>query len=125
MAKSPTTPTRVSADIAVTAASVALAENRSASEQINYWARIGMHIERSGSVDMRRVLSVASGASQFSLLTEQERNTAHAVIDARIAERVANQRFGYDLRAAGHTTVSIDDEGLLIEISADGRRHRL
>jgi ParD-like antitoxin of type II bacterial toxin-antitoxin system len=39
MAKTASTPTRVSADLA---ASVAPAEFRTVTEQVNYWARIGM-----------------------------------------------------------------------------------
>jgi hypothetical protein len=125
MAKGTSTPTRVAADIAATAASVAPSESRTVTEQINYWARIGMQVDRSGSVATRRVLAVAAGDAQFSTLTPQERTAAHAVIDARISERAANQRFGPDARIAGHATVSIDDDGNLIEISPDGHRRRL
>ena len=94
-------------------------------EQINYWARIGMHIERSASVTKRRVLAVAAGDAQFATLTPQERAGAHALIDARIAERVAKQRFGPDARTAGQATVSIDDDGNLVEITPDGHRRHL
>jgi hypothetical protein len=125
MAKGSSTPTRIAADIAATAASVAPTESRTVTEQINYWVRIGMQVERSGSVTSRRVLVVAAGDAQFSTLTPQERAVAHAMIDARIAERAATQRFGPDARTAGHTTVSIDDGGNLIEIAADGGRRRL
>ncbi len=125
MAKGMSTPTRVAADLAAAAAGVAPTENRTITEQINYWARVGMHIERSGSVTNRRVLAVAAGDAQFSTLTPQERTGAHALIDARIAERVATQRFGPDARTAGAATVSLDDEGNLIEITPDGRRRRL
>jgi D-serine deaminase-like pyridoxal phosphate-dependent protein len=125
MAKGASAPTRVMADIAATAASVASAENRTATEQINYWARIGMQIERSGSVTSRRVLAVAAGEAQFAGLVPEERSAAHAVIDARLAEQAAKERFGPAARAAGHTTVSIDDDGALIEIAPDGSRRRL
>lgn len=125
MAKGASTPTRVAADLAAAAAGVAPTENRTVTEQINYWARVGMHIERSESVTNRRVLAVAARDAQFSTLTPQERAGAHALIDARIAERVATQRFGPDARTAGATTVSLDDDGKLIEISPDGRRRRL
>src|SRR3954469_1856738 len=124
MGKKASTPTRVTADIAAAAASVAPTENRSMAEQINYWTRIGMQVERSGSVANRRVLAVAAGEAQFSSLTPEERTVAHALIDARISERVAAERFGRAARAAGQTTVSLDDDGNLIEITPDGRRRR-
>lgn len=100
-------------------------ENRTITEQINYWARISMQVERSGSVATRRVLAVAAGDAQFSSLDADERAAAHALVDARIGERATAERFGRAARAAGQTTVSLDDDGHLIEITPDGRRRRL
>ena len=125
MAKGASTPTRVTADVAATAASVAPTENRTTTEQINYWVRLGMQVERSTSAAGRRVLAVVAGEAQFSTLTPQERTVAHATIDARIAERVAEQRFGPAARKAGRVTVSIDDDGTLVEIASDGSRRPL
>lgn len=125
MAKGASTPTRVTADVVATAASVAPTENRSVTEQINYWARIGMQVERSTSVTSRRVLAVVAGDTQFSTLTPEERTVAHATTDARIAERIAKERFGPVARKAGRVTVSIDDDGTLIEIAPDGSRRPL
>jgi ParD-like antitoxin of type II ParDE toxin-antitoxin system len=125
MAKGESTPTRVNADIAATAAAVAPTENRTTTEQINYWVRLGMQVERSASVASRRVLAVVTGDSQFSTLTPEERTVAHASIDARIAERAAEQRFGPAARRAGQVTVSLDDDGTLVEIAPDGSRRPL
>jgi hypothetical protein len=125
MGKRSSTPTRVTADIAATAASVAPTENRTMTEQINYWVRIGMQVERSTSVAHRRVLAVVAGDAQFSTLTQEERTVAHATIDARIAERAAEERFGPAARKAGKVTVSIDHDGNLIEIAPDGSRRTL
>ncbi|HEY9557000.1 MAG TPA: hypothetical protein VIR58_19870 [Acidimicrobiales bacterium] len=115
----------MAADVAATAASVAPTENRTVTEQINHWARIGMQVERSGSVASRRMLAVAAGDAQLSSLTPPERTAAHALIDAGIAERAARERFGRAARTAGQTTVSLDDDGNLIEIAPDGSRRRL
>jgi hypothetical protein len=125
VSKQVSTSTRVAGDVVAVASAVAPGEHRSIAEQINHWARIGMQIERSGTVATRRVLAVAAGETQFSTLDSQERETAHALIDAEIAERAAGQRFGPAARAAGHTTVSLDDDGNLVEIAADGTTRRL
>jgi hypothetical protein len=106
------------------ASAVAPAEHRTIAEQINHWARIGMQVERSGSVTTRKVLAVAAGQAQFSTLDPGEREAAHALVDAEIAEREAGQRFGPAARAAGHTTVSLDDDGNLVEITAEGTTRR-
>ncbi len=125
MSKPPSTSTRVAGDVVAVASSVAPGEHRTIAEQINHWARIGMQIERSGTITTRRVLAVAAGEDQFSTLNSEERETAHALIDAQIAERAASQRFGPAARAAGHPTVSIDNDGNLIEITAEGTTRRL
>jgi hypothetical protein len=125
MAKGASTPTRVTAEVAATAASVASTENRTVTEQINYWVRLGMQVERSASATSRQVLAVVAGDAQFSTLTAEERTVAHATVDARIAERVAALRFGPAARKAGQVTVSIDEDGALIEIAADGGRRLL
>ena len=125
MAKGASTPTRVTADVAATAASVAPTENRTVTEQINYWVRLGMQVERSASATSRQVLAVVAGDAQFSTLALEERAVAHATIDARIAERVAELRFGLAARKAGQVTVSIDENGALIEIAPDGGRRLL
>ena len=125
MTKTASIPTRVAADLAASAASVAPTEDRTITEQINYWARIGMQVERSGSLASRRLLAVASGEAQFSTLTVDERTVAHALIDAQIAARASQQRFGPAARTAGQLTVSLDSDGHLISISPDGSRRRL
>jgi hypothetical protein len=125
VAKTASTPTRVAGDIAATASAVAAAENRSVAEQISHWARIGMLVDRSGSVANRRILAVVSGQDQFSSLGRDDRATAHALVDARIAELAVSQSFGPAARAEGQTTVSVDDDGNLIEIAPDGTRRPL
>lgn len=125
MVKGTSMPMRVTADIAATAVRVAPAENRTATEQVNYWARIGMQVERSTSLEGRRLRAVIAGDAPFSSLAPEERTIAHATIDARIAERVAEQRFGAAARKAGQVTVSIDDDGTLVEIAEDGSRRPL
>jgi len=120
MAKSTSTSTRVAGDVVAVATAVAPAERRTTAEQINYWARVGMQIERSASVATRMVLAVAAGEAQFSSLDPNERQIAHAVIDAQIAERVSGERFGAASRSGGRSTVSLADDGTLVEIAADG-----
>lgn len=125
MPKGPSTPTRISADIATVAAAIASAEHRTVAEQINYWLRIGLQVERATSLDQRRVLAVVAGDAQFSTLDPTERAAAHAAIDARMAERISNERFGPAARRTGQVTVAIDDDGNLIESAPDGTRRRL
>ena len=123
--KGSSVPTRMNAEVAAAAAIVGRSEHRTATEQMNHWARIGMQVERATTAAGRRMLAVVSGEAQFSSLTPQERVAAHGVIDARMAERAASEQFGPAVRKAGQVTVSIDDDGVLVEISPDGSRRPL
>ena len=69
--------------------------------------------------------AAAAGGSQFANLTADERTAAHALIDAAIAERVADLRFGPTARSTGQITASIDPGGHLVEIAPDGTSRRL
>lgn len=120
MAKAGSTPTRVSADVFDAATAVASEEHRSAAEQVNHWARLGMQLERSSTVAFRMVREVAAGRAQFSALAGPDRQFAHALVDTAISDRVASSRFGPAERREGKRTVSIDEHGTLIEIGPDG-----
>lgn len=76
---------------------------------------------------MRRHLieAVARGEAQFEALTPEEREAAHALIDARIRERAASARFGELAQTAGRPAVVLDEHGRLVEINSDGPPRRL
>ncbi len=124
MAKASTTPPRMAADVVAAAATVAPVEHRSVTEQINRWARLGMQLDRATTASSRRVMAVVAGDAPFTSLTPEERIAAHATIDAEIAERIAAEPFGPAARRAGQVTVSLDEDGHLIEIAPDGSRRR-
>ena len=125
MAKTPSVPTRAAADIAETAAAVGRRESRTMAEQINYWTRLGMQLDRSSTVESRRVRAALTGEEQFSALSDGERLVAHAAVDTAISARVASARFGQEARKAGQVTVSMDEDGNLVEVAADGTRQML
>ncbi len=120
-----TVPTRVNADVAKAAAAIAPVENRSVAEQINYWARLGMQLERATSCEGRRILDVVRGLEQFSALSVPDRAVVHATIDAQMAERVAGQSFSDAARKSGQVSVFVDDDGALVEVGVDGVRRPL
>lgn len=70
----------------------------------------------------QQILAVAAGEAQFTSLGLEERAIAHAIIDGRIAERAATVSFGEVARKPGQVTVSIDDDGNIVEIAPDGAR---
>lgn len=59
--------------------------------------------------------AAAAGESQFANLTADERTAAHALVDAAIAERVADLRFGPTAPSTKQVTVSVDGSGRLVQ----------
>ncbi|QGG94944.1 hypothetical protein [Actinomarinicola tropica] len=67
--------------------------DRTPAEQLNYWARLGMNVDREVA-NLPHVLAAVTGRRQFADLDHGERALAHAVIDAQIAAGVAQSQFG-------------------------------
>jgi regulator of replication initiation timing len=56
---------------------------------------------------------------------ERLRAANNALLDANIAHRAASERFDAVRRRSGQRTVSLDNDGNLIEIAVDGTTRRL
>ncbi|MBS1847381.1 MAG: hypothetical protein JST73_03800 [Actinobacteria bacterium] len=119
-----TIPTRISEDVSTAAAAVARDEHRSTSEQINYWVRVGMQVERSTTATSRMTLAVVTGRAPFSTLPPQQRAIAHSLIDADLSRRVAAAQFGQDAHDDGKTAVYLDDDGRVVQMAPGSERQR-
>lgn len=116
---------RIDGEIVDAAATTAAENHRSMAEQVNYWAAVGRRVTSATGVDQRRLDAVVAGDGQFAALTDEERVVAHARVDAAVEQRVAATSLGAAERAAGVTTVTLDDDGQLVEVAPDGTTTRL
>lgn len=117
-AKAPTgQPTRIAPDIYAAAQQAAARESRSAAEQVNHWARLGQSLALHQSASRRRIEAVLAGTLPMSALRPDERDVVNAELDAAITARAQSTPLG---KAAGVTTVALDDEGRLVEYHPDG-----
>lgn len=112
--------TRVAADLFDSAAAEGARQSRSAKQQLDHWIRVGREVTAHESAARRRIERVLAGEAELSSLTEDERVVANAEIDARIQHAVSTARFGPELRRRGVTTVSLDDDGRLVELTPAG-----
>lgn len=110
-----TAPTRIDEDVFAAAKAAGATNSRSASQQVNHWARIGRALESSASVRTRDLARVLAGSGSYDDLNRLEQ----AVVRAEWDERVATVREGLDLeaefRTAGQGWVEADDDGRLVE----------
>lgn len=110
-------PTRIAPDVYAAAQQAAVRESRSAAEQVNHWARIGQSLALHRSASRRRIEAVLAGTLPMSALRPDEREVVNAELDAAITSRAQSTPLG---KAAGGTTVALDDEGRLVEYRPDG-----
>ena len=114
-----TTPLRVDDALYASAKVVGPVMSRSAAQQIEHWARIGREVEAAASTSHQAVAEVLAGSRNYDALTAREQ----ALVRAEWAARLTATREGLDLAARfaaqGRTYVEADDEGRVVERSAD------
>ncbi len=113
-------PTRFAVDLLDSAAVEAKRESRSAKQQLDHWARVGMAVSMHETAARRRVEDALAGRLALSQLDEHERLVANVELDVAIQTRGDATSFGAQLAAEGVTTVALGDDGALIEYRPDG-----
>lgn len=111
---------RLPVDLIEAAESEAVDQHRSASKQLEHWARFGMLLDHQTTESSRRIRRVVAGEAPFTGLTDDERLVAHAMIDANISTSANSVSFADRLAARGVTTVSMDADGQMVRRQPDG-----
>lgn len=110
-----TSPARIDDDLYASAKLAGQAQNRSASQQVAHWARIGREIEASAGISLRDLAEVLAGARPYDSLNPKEQ----AVIRAEWTARMTARREALDLAskfaAAGRSWVELDEDGKVVE----------
>lgn len=112
--------TRLPVDLLEAAEAEGLAEHRSASKQVEHWARLGMYFERQTSEMRRRIQRAVAGEIPLADLSRDERTAANAMIDVSISVAANETSFADRLAARGVTTIVMDDEGRMVRRHPDG-----
>jgi hypothetical protein len=113
-------PTRVAADLMAAPASEGAHESRSAEQQLDYWARVGRAICTPEAPTRRRVEAALAGTVALGELSGEEAVTFNAQVRARIEQSLHATGLGAALNASGIATVSLDENGRMIEHHPDG-----
>lgn len=111
---------RLPVDLIEAAESESVEQHRSASKQLEHWARFGMLLDHQTTESSRRIRRVVAGEAPFTGLTDDERLVAHAMIDAGISTSANSVSFADRLAARGVTTVSMDADGQMVRRRPDG-----
>lgn len=113
-------PTRVAADLMADAVVAGARESRSAKQQLDHWARVGRAVSAQQTAARMRVEAALAGTLELAELSDEEALTFNAEVQARLEGSLRQKNLGEVLNASGVTTVSLDDNGELIEHRPDG-----
>lgn len=112
--------TRFSAELFEAAQTVGEKQNRSARQQLEYWAEIGRTVTAPDSAAQSRIEAAFAGRLSRQDLTPEEVKSFDAQLDARAARRMNDLDYPAQRAAAGHRSIHMDTDGNLIETRADG-----
>jgi len=122
---SPDRPTRVASDLLEAASVEGARQSRSAKQQLDHWARVGLAVSMPHTAARRRVEAALSGTVALSTLTSEQRAVFDAELDASISESARRTSFGAVLAGRGFTTVALSDDGVLTRHHPDGTVEQL
>lgn len=110
-----TSPTRIDDEVFESARIVGSVMNRSASQQVTHWARIGRELESSSTLSIREISAVLDGQGAYDDLTSE----AQAVIRAGWSElaeaRISSLDLAQVFATQGRSYVELDDDGNVVE----------
>ncbi|WP_024793952.1 TA system antitoxin ParD family protein [Tomitella biformata] len=108
-------PTRVDRELFDSAAAEGKRQSRSAKQQLDHWIRVGRAVSSHESAARSRVEAALAGALGLDELTSDEGVVFNAEVSAAIDSRLADTDYGAILAEQGVTTVSLDDDGNMVE----------
>lgn len=112
--------TRLSASLVADASRAGVAEQRSARQQLEHWARVGRSVSQRTVASRRRVEAALSGELASAALSAEEGVVYDAEIDALLAERLSGDDHVARRTSEGHASVALDETGRLVEYRPDG-----
>jgi hypothetical protein len=113
-------PTRIASDLLDSATVEGARQSRSAKQQLDHWARVGRAVCGQQSAARMRVEAAFAGTLPLSQLSGEEAVVFNAEVQARVEENLRSIDLGAVLNARGITTVSLNENGGLVEYRPDG-----
>ncbi|GAC57131.1 hypothetical protein GOHSU_16_00890 [Gordonia hirsuta DSM 44140 = NBRC 16056] len=112
--------TRFSLDLFDDATVAGQESQRSARQQLEHWARVGRAVSDRSSVARKRIEAALAGTLPSEHLTADEAVVFDAEIAASIESGLDQIDFAARRAATGHTSVTLNDAGEIVEHLPDG-----
>lgn len=113
---------KITDDIARAARAEAELMNRSMTEQVEHWARIGRALERLPGVSMAKVRTVLDAGRDFDDLNADERAVALGALESLTFNPKGDRGLQREKSEAGQPYTVLDSAGRVVEIRPGGRR---
>ncbi len=110
-------PTRIDDELFERAKLIGSSMSRSASQQINHWARLGCELEASGVISHAAIAEVLAGNRAYDDVGPFDQAVIRAAWTERIEARLAGLDLAADFATAGRDFVELDEGGNVV------RRH--
>lgn len=108
-----TSPIRIDDELYKSASIVGPVMSRSASQQVQHWARIGRELEEA-EMATSAVAEVLAGARSYDDLDVRQQAIVRAEWEAGIEARIYALDFAVEFEAAGESYVELDDDGNVV-----------
>lgn len=113
---------KITDDIARAARAEAELMNRSMTEQVEHWARIGRALERLPGVSMAKVRTVLDAGRDFDDLNADERAVALGALESLTFNPKGDRGLQREKSESGQPYTVLDSAGRVVEIRPGGRR---
>lgn len=117
-----TTAIKITDDIADAARLESAAMNRSMTEQLEYWARIGRALERLPGVSMDKIRDVLNAGREFDALNADERAVALGALESLTFNPKGDRTLQKEKSKAGVPYTTLNDAGQVVEVQPNGRK---
>lgn len=113
---------KITDDIADAARLESAAMNRSMTEQLEYWARIGRALERLPGVSMDKIREVLNAGREFDALNADERAVALGALESLTFNPKGDRTLQKEKSKAGVAYTVLNDAGQVVEVQPSGRK---
>lgn len=113
---------KINDDIAAAARAESRLAQRSLTQQVEYWARLGRALERMPGVSMDRIRRVLAAETDFDTLSADERALALGALETLTFNPAGDRALKRDKKAAGQAYTTLDEAGRVIEVGPNGRK---
>lgn len=114
-----TAPTRIDSDVLAAAKAAGAAANRSAAQQVSYWARLGKQLEQASTLNAKAIARVLAGRQDYDTLGEFDQAAVRAAWDEQIDDAIDTLNYEPTLEAAGDAWVEADADGNVVVRASD------